>query len=114
MRQLVTVLIFGALAWFVYSEYQSRKVTLSSEAVEQGFSRPDSSANVSSTSTTSDSDPAPPQGTSRYRCDGRTYCSQMTSCDEAKYFLANCPGVKMDNDGHGDGVPCERQWCGNR
>ena len=42
-------------------------------------------------------------------CDGRTYCSQMTSCDEAKYFLKNCPGVQMD--GNGDGVPCERQWC---
>jgi hypothetical protein len=47
-----------------------------------------------------------------FRCDGRKYCSQMTSCDEAMYFLANCPGVKMDGRGHGNGVPCERQWCG--
>lgn len=44
-----------------------------------------------------------------FRCDGRQYCSQMRSCDEAKYFLANCPGVKMDGDR--DGVPCEDQWC---
>ncbi|MBS0339941.1 MAG: cold shock domain-containing protein [Proteobacteria bacterium] len=44
-----------------------------------------------------------------YRCDGRTHCSQMTSCAEAKYFLKNCPGVKMD--GNHDGVPCEQQWC---
>jgi len=44
-----------------------------------------------------------------FRCDGRTYCGQMTSCAEAKYFLKNCPGVKMD--GNGDGVPCEQQWC---
>lgn len=27
-----------------------------------------------------------------YRCDGRTHCSQMTSCAEATYFLQNCPG----------------------
>lgn len=47
---------------------------------------------------------------SQYRCDGRTYCSEMTSCEEATWFLQNCPGVKMD--GEGDGVPCERQWCG--
>jgi hypothetical protein len=47
-----------------------------------------------------------------FRCDGRKYCSQMTSCAEAEYFLANCPGVKMDGNGHGNGVPCERQWCG--
>lgn len=45
----------------------------------------------------------------QYRCDGRTYCSQMTSCNEAKFFLRNCPGTKMDGDN--DGVPCERQWC---
>ena len=46
---------------------------------------------------------------SAYRCDGRTYCSQMQSCAEATYFLKHCPGVKMD--GNRDGVPCEKQWC---
>ena len=45
----------------------------------------------------------------QYRCDGRTHCSHMTSCEEAKFFLKNCPGTKMD--GNNDGVPCERQWC---
>ena len=52
----------------------------------------------------------PPAAAAPYRCDGRTHCSQMTSCDEAKYFLRHCPGVRMDGDG--DGVPCETQWCG--
>jgi hypothetical protein len=46
---------------------------------------------------------------SNYRCDGRTHCSQMTSCAEATFFLRNCPGTKMDGDN--DGVPCETQWC---
>jgi cold shock CspA family protein len=45
----------------------------------------------------------------RFSCDGRTMCSQMKSCEEATYFLQNCPGVKMD--GNNDGVPCEKQWC---
>lgn len=44
-----------------------------------------------------------------FRCDGRIFCKQMTSCAEAKFFLNNCPDVKMD--GGGDGVPCEKQWC---
>lgn len=44
-----------------------------------------------------------------FRCDGRKLCSQMRSCNEAKYFLAHCPGVQMDGDG--DGIPCETQWC---
>lgn len=45
----------------------------------------------------------------RYSCDGRTYCSQMRSCNEAKYFLRHCPNTKMDGDR--DGIPCEDQWC---
>jgi hypothetical protein len=49
---------------------------------------------------------------SPYQCDGRTHCSEMTSCEEAEFVLANCPGVKMD--GGGDGVPRESQWCGGR
>lgn len=44
-----------------------------------------------------------------FACDGRTYCSQMTSCSEAKFFLAKCPNTKMDGDR--DGIPCEEQWC---
>ncbi len=46
---------------------------------------------------------------STLRCDGRTYCSQMTSCAEAKWFINNCPGTKMD--GNNDGIPCQEQLC---
>ena len=42
---------------------------------------------------------------SRFQCDGRQYCSQMTSRAEAEYFVRNCPNTKMDGD-H-DGIPCE-------
>ena len=48
---------------------------------------------------------------SRFSCDGRTHCSQMTSCEEATFFIKNCPGTEMDGDG--DGIPCESQWCGH-
>jgi endonuclease YncB( thermonuclease family) len=43
------------------------------------------------------------------RCDGRLFCSQMTSCEEATWFLKNCPGMKMD--GNNDGRPCEQALC---
>lgn len=52
-------------------------------------------------------DPTPPA--TRFRCDGRMHCSQMTSCAEATWFINNCPGTQMDSDK--DGVPCEQQWC---
>ena len=45
-----------------------------------------------------------------YKCDGRIYCSQMSSCAEATFFLKNCPGVHMDG-GQSNGIPCESQWC---
>lgn len=41
--------------------------------------------------------------------DGRQHCSQMTSCDEATFFIEYCPDTQMDGD-H-DGVPCEEHWC---
>ena len=47
-----------------------------------------------------------------YKCDGRKYCSQMKSCQEATFFINNCPNTKMDGD-H-DGIPCENQWCRNK
>jgi len=53
--------------------------------------------------------PAPTAAASGFACDKRKHCSQMRSCQEAKYFLAHCPGVSMDGDR--DGIPCEDQWC---
>ena len=40
-----------------------------------------------------------------FKCDGRQYCSQMTSRAEAEFFIKNCPDTKMDGDK--DGIPCE-------
>lgn len=45
----------------------------------------------------------------KFYCEGKTHCSHMSSCEEAKFYINNCPNTKMDGDG--DGVPCERQWC---
>ena len=88
MRKLLTGVVIGALGYFAYDQYRGA----SARSHDEGVEAPDVAAN-------------------RYHCDGRVYCSQMTSCEESTYFLRNCPGVKMD--GEGDGVPCERQWCGS-
>ncbi len=52
---------------------------------------------------------AAPVAANNYVCDGRQHCSQMRSCEEATWFIRNCPNTKMD--GEGDGVPCEQQHC---
>lgn len=46
-----------------------------------------------------------------FKCEGKTRCNQMTSCDEAMFYLNHCPGSVTDGDG--DGRPCEDQWCGH-
>lgn len=51
---------------------------------------------------------AAPQQTTTFRCDGRQHCSQMSSRDEAVFFINNCPETKMDGDNDGD--PCEEQF----
>jgi hypothetical protein len=101
MRELLVFIVLGVLAWQGYSAYQARAG--SGEFVDDN--------ELTETAQLLDQDAAS-DARSPYHCDGRVYCSQMTSCDEAEFFLANCPGVKMD--GGGDGVPCEKQWCGNR
>jgi hypothetical protein len=53
--------------------------------------------------------PAPSVSPTTFSSDGRIYCSQMTSCAQAKWFINNCPGTKMD--GNNDGIPCQEQWC---
>ncbi|MDA0928356.1 MAG: excalibur calcium-binding domain-containing protein [Proteobacteria bacterium] len=40
-----------------------------------------------------------------FSCDGRQYCSEMTSRAEAEFFVRNCPNTRMDGDN--DGFPCE-------
>lgn len=92
INALVGSALVVAIAAFGYSQYQRHRV------------RPQAAAEMPSQQVVG-AEPAP----SSYRCDGRTYCSQMTSCSEAKFFLKNCPGTQMD--GNHDGVPCEQQWC---
>jgi cold shock CspA family protein len=46
--------------------------------------------------------------TEQFQCQGKVWCSQMSSYEEAIFYLHNCPDTKMDGDG--DGVPCEQQF----
>ena len=98
MRKLILLVIVGVLGWQGYRHYEVRVHQPAPQASPpQRGSAPVAQSKVSTAAT------------AIYRCDGRVYCSQMTSCEEATYFLRNCPNVKMD--GNNDGVPCEQQWC---
>lgn len=46
-----------------------------------------------------------PVSMGKFKCDGRTQCSEMRSYEEAVYFQRHCKGTKLD--GNGNGQPCE-------
>ena len=110
MKKLILLLIIGAIGWQAYGKYQRQaKQPIPSEQpvaelrserqVTKAFSTPPSAEQSAAKIEV-------PLANSNYRCDGRLHCNQMTSCEEANWFLRNCPGVKMYGDN--DGLPCER------
>ncbi|MDO9468011.1 MAG: cold shock domain-containing protein [Thiobacillus sp.] len=114
LGRLMSLALIVALGAYGYSEYTDR---VNPQPVTE-FQTSDKVTTVeSSDSLATAAGPRDSPVSVAFRCDGRTYCSQMTSCAEAKFFLRNCPNVKMDGDrngrgrGRGDGVPCEQQWC---
>lgn len=48
----------------------------------------------------------PQASSSRFICGGKRYCREMSSCDEARFYLRNCGLSRLDGDG--DGIPCEK------
>ena len=104
MRRFVVVLIVVVAAGYLWRDYTLRHRGPVIDHVDGRAAIHDAGVAAA--------DAAPPSraaADSPYRCDGRTRCGQMHSCEEAKYFLDHCPNTEMDGD-H-DGVPCERQWC---
>ena len=86
MKKLIVIAILAFLGWQGYTKHQANQLALAntqdtsevSDAVHSRRAQKDSNSLGS------------------YSCDGRTYCSQMTSCQEATFFLNHYPGVKMD------------------
>src|SRR5471032_2463066 len=97
MRNVLILAILAVLVWFGHAKYKAANESRAKMAL------PASPASPSQVRLAADSE------SSQFTCDGRTRCSQMTSCDEATYFIQHCPNTTMDGD-H-DGIPCERQWC---
>lgn len=95
MKKLILLVLAGVAGWQIYAEQSVPVITNADLGL---LNEP--------TEILSDSQPVYKPS---YSCDGRQHCSQMSSCEEAKYFIQNCPNTKMDGD-H-DGIPCERQHC---
>ena len=106
MKKLVPIVIVALVAWFAYGKYEAQRQRneLSQASAETEMEAEDEDEAIEHSE-----NPFPERSEVQFTCDGRTHCSEMTSCKEAKYFINHCPGTKMDGDE--DGVPCEDQWC---
>lgn len=100
MKNLLILIVICAAAWHFYFKGSTQVESTHTKAISE-FSNSDSIKTVSAAK-----EIAKPK--INYKCDGRQYCSQMTSYAEAKYFNLYCPNTKMDGDR--DGIPCERQF----
>lgn len=95
MKNIILILLLAAVGWYGWGKYEER-VRAESAAAKRVV--PVTSA------------AARPGGRDPlfFSCDGRTACAQMTSCEEAKFFARNCPGM---GEVSGEGQPCVTQWC---
>ena len=50
--------------------------------------------------------PTPATTSGGFTCAGKRYCREMTSCEEAKFYLTQCGVGSLD--GNKDGVPCQK------
>lgn len=85
----IGLIIIVGLSYMIYSKFQRAELAAQAPIVTP----------KQSVVTPVDSNP------NGYHCDGRIHCSQMNSREEARWFVRNCPGTKMD--GNNDGEPCE-------
>lgn len=109
MQRLLSVLVtLSILAWLGYqSLYLFRaEASLPAVALQQSSELPNPTVLADNPVWP----PVLPHSDVEFQCEGKRYCSEMRSCEEAKFYLNNCPDVMLD--GNKDGVPCERQHCG--
>ena len=95
---LLPVLIVIGVAVFVYSKVSKEQNFVDQIEIPASETQP-----IEQTS-----EIQPIEQTEQFQCQGKVWCSEMSSYEEAIFYLRNCPGTKMDGDGDGD--PCEQQF----
>jgi len=105
MKKIVLIVIV-LMGW--YGNYKHKQGQLVAAPIESSIENDELTETLTESSIEND-EPTETLINSNYKCDGRTRCPQMTSCEEATFFINNCPNTKMDGDN--DGIPCESQWC---
>lgn len=112
MKQILIIVALFILAFYGYQKFQateSEATTVTAFTATDLENIPPSYNDASPEPQALATPLTTPANTPSFTCDGREHCAQMTSCEEATYFIQHCPNTKMD--GNNDGIPCEQQWC---
>ena len=105
MKKILFLAIVLAIGWFIYNKYiEPGNADMAAESESTGTAESESTGAAEPESTGTESNQRYSKN-DLFKCDGRQYCSQMTSRAEAEFFIRNCPDTKMDGDN--DGIPCE-------
>lgn len=96
--RFIWILVFAAAGWFAWGKYDAMvKAEQAADAAGKAARQV-----VPVRARTMDA------GVTFFTCDARS-CGQMTSCEEARYFMKSCG---MNPGASGEGAPsCEKQWC---
>lgn len=97
MKNIIWILVLSALGWYGWGKYEAH---VGAERAAAAAVKPSAKTGPAK---------GAGQGVTFFTCDGRTTCMQMTSCEEAKYFIENCPG--MNAEASREAPSCEKQWC---
>ncbi|OIQ97541.1 cold shock-like protein CspA [mine drainage metagenome] len=103
------ILLVVVISYFVWNSYVKSDASISK--IVQEIKQPVSTETTSIVEDEKMSFGSDVHSNNVFQCAGKSHCSEMTSCEEAIYYLKHCPGTIMDGDG--DGLPCEDQWCGH-
>ncbi len=99
MKRIIWILVLAALGWYAWGKYEDH--ARAQRAAEAAARSPRKVGGIPAKAGAPD--------VSFFTCDGRNACTQMRSCEEAKYFVRNCG---INNGASGEGAPsCESQWC---
>lgn len=104
---VLTIAAIGAIGWVGYDRYFAGRDFMPASMDESADAAAVSGRDRASREPSVESSPAGLRARPAFVCDGRVHCSEMKSCDEARFFVRNCPNTKMDGDG--DGEPCESE-----
>ena len=98
MLRFILVLVLASVVWYGWGKYNANVRAERAAAVHQPARKG-----------------APPSAKEAdepltfFTCDSRSSCAQMTSCEEVKFFVKNCPAVNLGASG--EAPPCLKQWC---